>query len=591
MHDAPRLTLAFVAAFAWAALASFGSARAGEGAGQKPVRVVEVPLQGEIAEQLPVATPFGPQPRLLRDYTASIRKAAKDERVQAILLRLAMPSLGLAKVQELAEAIGEAKAARKPVYCYLETCGNADYLLACSADKIAAAPGGIVMLTGLRAEATFLKGLLDWAGIQAEILHFGKHKSAGDMLTRSSMSEENRKVLNELLDDLFGQFVSGIAKGRNLPEGKVREIIDNGPYCAKDARVFHLVDEVAYFDQFVETIGKDLGGKVTLVKGYHRLGTKGPDLSEFNIFTLFAALKPKPDIPATDRPKVVVLYASGTILMGESSLPIGNVVTAAEMRKAFKTIRENPTVKAVVLRVDSPGGSALVSDLIWREVERTRKAGKPVVASMSDVAGSGGYYIAMGADAIVAQPGTITGSIGVLGGKIVLRGLYDKIGVTKETFTRGRNAGVFSDYTPFSAHERERVRALMADIYNDFVHKAALGRKMPHEKMQQLATGRVWSGRAARELGLVDELGGLKRAFDLAVEKAHLKGKDVQPVILPRAKSFLEALLGPSATAVPPRLPAPMGRIVGRAAPVARVLAALAREHVLALMPCLIEVR
>ncbi len=318
-------------------------------------------------------------------------------------------------------------------------------------------------------------------------------------------------MLNELLDDLYAQFVAIIAKGRNLTEAKVRETIDNGPYCAKDARIFHLVDDVSYFDQFVQAIGEELGGKVTLVR---------------------------------------------MIVMGEGGLLLGDTITAGALQKAFRTIRENDTVKAVVLRVDSPGGSALVSDLVWREVERTRKAGKPVVASMSDVAASGGYYIAMGADAIVAQPGTITGSIGVVGGKLVLRGLYDKIGVKKETFSRGRNAGLFSDYAPFSDAERKRVEALMSDIYNDFVHKAALGRNIPHEKMQDLATGRVWSARAAKEVGLVDALGGLREAYDLAVEKAGLKGKDVQPVILPREKSLLEAIFAPGGAAVagePPR--------------------------------------
>ncbi|HUT35070.1 MAG TPA: signal peptide peptidase SppA [Planctomycetota bacterium] len=582
---------AWAVAAAWALATGAAAAEAAKGAEARTVRVVEVLLQGDIEEQRAVENPFGPRSHVLREYTASLRKAAKDDEVHGVLLRLNHPALGMAKLQELRDAVDEVKAAGKRVYCYLEACGNADYLLACSADRIGSPPGGMVLLTGLRAQATFFKGLLDWAGIQAEILHFGKHKSAGESLTRDSMSEENRQVLNELLDDLYVQFVAVIAKGRNLTEQKVKETIDNGPYCAKDARIYHLVDEVSYFDQFVEAMGKDLGGKVTLVKGYHHLGARGPDLSELNLFSFFAALKPKPDIPATDRPKVVILYASGMIVMGEGGALLGTVITAEALQRAFTKIRENPTVRAVVLRVDSPGGSALVSDLIWREVERTQKAGKPVVASLSDVAASGGYYIAMGTDAIVAQPGTVTGSIGVLGGKVVLRGLYDKIGLTKEVFTRGRNAALFSDYTPFSATERKRVEALMSDIYNDFVHKAALGRKMPHEKMQELATGRVWTARAAKELGLVDVLGGLREAYDLAVEKAGLKGKDVQPVVLPREKSFLEALLAPSAGAVQSRIAASLPAPMLRSLPYAEVLASLARENVLALMPYFVEIR
>ena len=571
-----------------------GAAEPEKGPPANAVRVVDVVLQGELGEQRAFENPFGPRGRLLRDYTASLRKAAQDPDVKAVLLRLQQPSLGLAKVQELRSAIEEVKTAKKRVYCYLEACGNADYLIACSSDRICAAPGGMVMLTGLRAEVTFFKGLLDWAGIKADFLHFGKHKSAAEPFTSDAMSEENRQVLNELLDDLYGQFVGVIAKGRKLPEQKVKEAIDFGPYCAKDARIHSLVDDVAYFDQFLEAMGKDLGGKVELVKDYHHLGSKGPDLSEFNIFTFFAALKPRPDIPATDRPKIVILYASGMILMGESPLFAGGAVTAEAMSKAFRQIRENPTVRAVVLRVDSPGGSALVSDLIWREVERTRKAGKPVVASMSDVAASGGYYIAMGADAIVAEPSTITGSIGVVGGKLVLRGLYDKIGLKREVLSRGRNAGLFSDYTAFSDHERARVNALMSDIYDDFVHKAALGRNIPHERMRELATGRVWTGRAALALGLVDRLGGLREAFDLAAEKAGLQGKDVQPVILPREKSVLEALMSPgAATLGVPEL----GLEVSVANPqsiagsVPLVLQALLRENVLTFMPYVVEVR
>jgi len=583
--------LAVALACTLAAAGSPGLCEGVEAAGPKTVRVVEVRLEGDIAEQRQMEPLLGPREHLLHEFTASIRKAAKDDEVQAILLHLNHPTLGLAKLQELRDALEEVKAARKRVYCYLEACSNTDYALACSAHRICAAPGGMILLTGMRAEATFLKGLLDWAGIQAEIIHFGKHKSAGEPLTRDSMSEEHRAVLNELLDDLYAQFVALVASGRNLPEIKVKEAIDGGPYCAKDARIFHLIDEVSYFDQFIESIGKDLGGKVTLVKGYHRLGDRGTDFSEVNLFTFFAALKPKPDIPATDRPKIAIVYASGMIAEGESALLPGGVVTAAEMRKAFEAIRANPTVRAVVLRVDSPGGSALVSDLIWREVERTRKAGKPVIASMSDVAGSGGYYIAMGADAIVAQPATITGSIGVLGGKLVLRGLYDKIGVKKEMLTRGRNAALFSDYSPFSDHERDRVKALMQDIYADFVHKAALGRKMPDEKMQALATGRVWTARTARELGLVDALGGLREAFDLAAAKAGLKGKDVQPVILPREKSFLEALFGSAGSAVEPASSALAPRLLHPARPYAALLEALRDGNVLAVMPYLIEVR
>ena len=558
---------------------------------KRKVSVVEIMFHGAVAEQAAVAMPFGPQPKLLRDFTATIRKAATDEKIKAVILRIRQPALGLGKLQELMASIAELKAANKPVYCYLDACGNGAYLLATSADKIVAAPGGMVMLTGLSAQASFYKGLLDWAGVQAHMMAFGKHKSAGDPFTRDSMSEENRKVINEFLDDLYDQFVAAIAKGRKLDPKKVRETIDHGPYSANEARTFHLVDDVAYYDQFVAGIGKDLDGEVKLVRDYHRLGKKGPDLAQMNIFTLFAALQPKPAIPATKRPKVVIIYACGPITVATSSFMPSQVITAEVMGKAFEQARSDDTVKAVVLRIDSGGGSALVSDLIWHEVERTRKAGKPVVASMSDVAGSGGYYIAMNADAIVAHPATITGSIGVIGGKLSLRGLYDKIGIKKEVFRRGKNSAIFSDYTGFTPDERTRMHALMADIYTTFVHKAAEGRKMPVEKMRELATGRIWTARAAQKLGLVDQLGGLRDAFDLAVEKAGLKGKDVQPVILPREKSMLEAILAPMAQATSPLSRVPMPAPVLRTLPYLQVFELLARENVLALMPYTIEIQ
>jgi len=504
-------------------------------AGGQVARVVEVRLEGKVAEQRALEVPFGPRRPLLRDYTASIRKAAKDQTVRALLLRLNFP------------LIAEFKATGKRVYCYFDSCFNTDYLLACSADRVGAPPGAMVLVTGLSAEVTYLKGLLDWLGVKVELLHFGRHKTATEPFTQSAMSEENKKVFNELLDDLYDQFVS------ELPPDRVREAIDNGPYSAEAAKKAGLLDDVAYEDQFLEAMEKDLGAEVELVKAYHHLGAEGPDLSEFNIFTLFSAMRPRPPIPKTDRPKIVVIF------------------------------------KAVVLRVDSPGGSALVSDLVWREVQRTRKAGKPVVASLSSVAASGGYYVAMSADAVVAQPGCLTGSIGVLGGKIVLKGLYDRLGVTCEVFTRGRNAAIFSDYRPLSPSERERLGAMMRQTYEEFVRKAAAGRHMPEEQMRKLATGRVWTGREAKNLGLVDALGGLRAAYQLAMKKAGLSEKDnVQPVILPREKSFLEAIFEPASVrsfldAIEP--------VVGRRALGLALLGALRRERVLALLPFVVEVR
>ena len=567
------------------------------------VRVLEITLGGEITEQKAVFIPFGPGQRLLRDYTGTIRKAAKDDAIKAIILRLKVPTLGLARVQELAAALKDFRDAGKPVYCYTEMCTNTSYALATNADKIVAAPGGGLLVVGLSMEVAYLKGLLDWAGIQFDVVHAGKHKSAGEPFVKEKMSAENRRVLDEFLDDYYAQFVGLIASGRKLDAAKVKALIDNGPYSAEEAKKAKLIDDVAYYEEFVEGIGEDLGGKVALVKKYHHLGAKGPDLSQFNIFTLFSSLQPKPAIPKTTRPKVVIIYATGQIVWGPTSVSFTNVISYEPIGKAFASARKDPTVKAVVLRIDSPGGSALTSDLIWREVERTRKAGKPVIASMGHVAASGGYYIAMGADEIIAEPTTITGSIGVIGLKPSLGELYTKIKVNMETFQRGKNAGLLSTTKPLSADERVRLEQLIKATYDDFVGKAFAGRKgkgtgnnklTDVAKMRELATGRVWTGKQAKELGLVDELGDLKLAYQRAIAKAGIEGQDVQPVVLPREKNIFEALLGGAAQSraateeeLAQRLPEPLRRLV----PYARLLRTLTRERVLAIMPYCVEIR
>ncbi|MFW6163284.1 MAG: signal peptide peptidase SppA [Planctomycetota bacterium] len=558
---------------------------------QRTVKVVEVPLRGVIQERAAVAMPFGPQPKLLRDFTGSIRKAADDESIEAIVLRIREPVMGLAKRQELMDAIAEFKAKDKEVYAYLDACGNGSYLLACSADHIAAAPAGMILLTGLHMEASFLKGLLDWAGIQAEFVASGPQKSAAHALTRESMTEENRKVLNEYLDDVYDQFVRAIATGRELTPEEVRARVDNGPYAPDAAAEARLVDQVAYYDEFLDRVGRDLDGEVEVVENYHRLGKKGPDLSQMDLFTFFSALQPKPAIPATRHPKVVIVYASGIIAPQEASLFGAETVNAKTMHEAFEKARSDETVKAVVLRIDSRGGSALISDMIWREIQRTKAAGKPVIASMSDVAGSGGYYIAMPCDAIVAQPATVTGSIGVVGGKLSLAGLYEKIHVNVETFSRGKNAGIFTDARGFTDSQRERFAALLGHIYDEFVEKAAEGRNMEEAKMRQLATGRIWTGRAALEEGLVDRLGGLRDAYHLAVEKAGLKPEDVQPVILPRERSVLEMLFNPAAASRMGADPSTLPEALRRKMPLAQIVKLLEHDNMLAIMPFLIEMK
>jgi protease-4 len=560
----------------------------------KEVRVLEITLGGDIVERKAVTMPFGPQPKLLRNYTASLRKAAEDKDIRAVILHLEQPMLSLAQVQELRDALAEVQAAKKKVYCYAELFSNIDYLVACGADEIVATPTGAVGLVGLSAEVMFLKGLLDWAGVEMTVVHAGKHKTLGEPFTKEAMPEAHRKVFNEFLDELYAQFLKSIADGRGITEEQAKALVDGGPYGAAGAQTAKAIDRLEYYDQFLARVGTELGGKVKPVRTYHHLGKKGPDLSKLNIFTLFSSLGPKPDIPKTARPKVVVIYATGHIVPGRGSSLMGEVITAEAIGKALEKAREDDTVKAVVLRIDSPGGAAVTSDVIWREIVRTEKAGKPVVASLSSVAASGGYYIAVAADKIVAHPASVTGSIGVIGLMPNLAGLYKKIGVNVETFRRGKNAGLMSISTGLSEAERKRVEALIQAVYADFVGKAAAGRDMPRDQMLELATGRVWTAAKAKELGLVDQLGGLKDAYDLAIELAGIKGQNVQPVILPREKDFFEMLLSRAAEGdthlpldLPSRLPGPLRGAV----PSLEVLQALGRVQALALMPYSLLIR
>ena len=602
MRATRGVTLAGLAAIVAAGLlvaAKPPAAAPAKGAGaaaKKDVQVLRITLSGEIAEHVGFSLPFGPTRSVLRDYTATVRKAATDPKIKALVLRLKTPAMGLAKVEELGAALGEFRAAKKKVYCYADVYTNVDYLIACHADTIGVAPGGGVATVGLGMEVAYLKGLLDWAGIKVDVFHCGAHKAAGEPFEKEKMSDENRKVLNEFLDDVYAQYVGMIAKGRGLAPDAVRKLIDGGPYSVGEAKKAGLVHQVAYFDKFLEAIGGELGGKVAQVKKYHRLGKKGRDLSQFNIFSLFASMQPKPDIPRTSRAKIVIVYASGMIMPGGDSNPfLGDIITAEKIAKSLEAVRKDDTVKAVVLRIDSPGGAAVTSDLIWREIHRTKEAGKKVVASLSSVAASGGYYMAMAADKIVAHPTTVTGSIGVVGVRPSLEGLYEKIGVNMETFYRGKNARLLGMSEPLEPEQRDRMQAFLNAIYDEFVAKAAQGRGMDPAKMRALATGRVWTARAAKTLGLVDELGGLKTAFDLAVKLAKLEGRDVQPVVLPREKDFFEMLLSKAAeleaatlpAGLARRMPGPLGRVV----PDPRLLELLCRARALTLMPYRIEIR
>jgi protease IV len=496
----------------------------GGGGGVASGSYLYLDLDGEVPDQPPASdlgNLFERRPPSLRALVDGLDRAGGDSRVTAVVLRVgSLPDAGWATVQELRDAVGRFRRSGKPAYAYVESCGNKEYYLATAATKVYAVPTALIDVTGLRAEVTFLRGTLDKLGVQAQFEGVGKYKNAPNQFTEKGFTEPHREQMEALIGALDAAYVSAIAKSRDKPEARVRELIDAGPYDGHTALREGLVDELLYTDELQDRM-----------KNAHQLGAAryAREARGFGF---------------DNRPKVAVVYAVGEIVSGTSqSGPFGSVAGSDTVSRALRQAADDGSVRAIVLRVDSPGGSGTASDVIWREVQRTRKK-KPVVVSMGDLAASGGYYIAMGSDAIVAQPGTITGSIGVFGGKFSLRGLYDKLGLSQETITRGRHADIFSSYRPWTDEERAKIRELMTSFYREFVTKAAKGRNRTYEQIHEVAQGRVWTGQEALDHGLIDRLGGFDVALQVVKEKAGIgKDQDVRLVLLPERKGLLEQLL------------------------------------------------
>ncbi len=386
-------------------------------------------------------------------------------------------------------------------------------------------PGGMLMVTGLMADATFLRGTLDKLKITPDFEHVGEYKSASDQYMRDSMSEPQRRATDAILDSLYSQLVDGIAASRKLTPAQVTRAIDAGLLTPAEARQAGLVDGLLYLDQVEDELRKEVG-----------------DYSEVRV----RSYKKTGGFRFGGGARIAVVSASGTIVSGRSGRSSfgGDFLGSDSLVQLLRELREDDGIRAVVLRVDSPGGSGIASDAIWRETQLL-KAEKPLVVSMGDVAASGGYYISMGANAIVAEPGTITGSIGVISGKFNMRGFYEEwLGLRREQLKRGENAGLFSDYEGFSDGQRARLRVQLEDFYRTFVHKAAEGRGRKDEEIDRVAQGRIWSGAQAKELGLVDELGGLAKAVSIAREKAGIPASArVSLEAYPRKKGLLRDVL------------------------------------------------
>ena len=526
----------------------FAEEHAAEEAVPSVKKYVEVTLNGIYADTKSVSTFGTSSTKTLRGLFKKLDTLKTDDEIAGIIFKIDGVSVGWATLQEIRYKLNEFREAGKETIGYMESGGNAEYLLAAAMDRVVLMPTGSLNLTGLRAEVLFYKGLLDKLDIQADMLAMGKYKSGVEPYMRDGMSDAFRESMTALLDDLYAQLLAQIAESRaGMTVEKASDLINRGPFTAEEAHQEKLVDALQYYDELLDTVkAASPDEDVQVVKPDYDRKRKVPDMNSFaGLMQLFSMLNPPQRARAdTAENQIALIYASGPILPNiESFFAAMPVITPETLKEAFKKARTDDSVRAVVLRIDSPGGSALASDLIWREVMLTQRE-KPVVVSMGNVAASGGYYIAMAAGTIVAHPNTLTGSIGVFGGKLNLKGFYNKIGLTKEIIAHGQNATLYSDYGGFTPTERERVEKMMETVYKDFVSKAAAGRDKSFDEIDEIAQGRVWTGKQAKTLGLVDELGGLDTALSIAKEQAGFAADDeVNLIVLPKQKPFLEELL------------------------------------------------
>lgn len=475
---------------------------------------------------------FGGPDQSLTGLVMQFKKAKVDNRIKAVLLDIDMSGVGWGKAEEIRDAITDFRSSGKPVYAFIELGLNKEYYIATACDKIIVPPPGELFINGLAADVMFFRGSLDKLGIYPDIYQIGKYKSAGDMFTQKEMTDAHREYINSMLDDLFNRYVNTIAQGRKKTPDEVRALIDNAPYSAIQAKQAGLIDDVVYHDEVENQLKKLLGYKDT--------DTFAPVRA-----VDYRDVSPE-SLGLNQGERIAVIYATGDIGSGSSqNSPTGDQSIGSDtVSKALNDAAADKTIKAIVLRVDSPGGSGLASDIIWHAVEAANQK-KPVVVSMSDVAASGGYYISASASKIIAQPSTITGSIGVVAGKPVMRGFYDWLGISNEYVLRGKNAGMFRETEKFSDDERAKFEEwIKATYYNDFVPKVAKGRKKDPQYIDSVAQGRVWTGAQAKERGLIDEYGGLDRAIEVAKELAKIPAnKGVERVILPYPTTFLQQLL------------------------------------------------
>jgi len=486
---------------------------------------------GDLSEMAPadvVGYLRGVRTPTVRSFVESLRKAKVDSRIRAVLVKptgFTSPYWG--KVQEVRDAMLDFKKSGKPLYAYLEYGGDREYYLATAADRVYLMPSTSLDLVGVATYELFLKGTLDKIGAIPDLHRVGDYKTAVNTFTETGYTAAHKEMDEALNRDLFNQIVGGIATGRKKNETDIRQLIDQGPFLPEEALRAGLVDDVQYEDQVNTKLQGQ--GEPRQIDGddYARVSDTSLGLNR--------------------GPRLAIIYAAGTITGGKSGYdPVSGAVIGSEtLIEYIRQVRRDRSVRGIVLRIDSPGGSATASDAVWRElmIARNEREDRPIVASMSDLAASGGYYIALPAQLIVAQPSTLTGSIGIFGGKIVMGGVYENLGARIESTSIGKHAEIESPVRPYNPDEVKKLDEQLQAFYDQFVEKVATSRHSTPEKIDAMAQGRVWTGQQARERGLVDALGGLDRAIQLTKERAKIPAdSDVELIVYPPKKSFYQIL-------------------------------------------------
>jgi len=499
---------------------------------------------GELQETAPddvVGQLIGRNVTTVRSFVESLRLAKRDPRITGVLLLpSSFESPFWAKVQELRDAVLDFRKSGKIVVAFLEYGGDREYYLASAADRVFLLPTSALDLTGVASYEVFLRGTLDKLGAYADFLQIGAYKTAVNQLTEKGFTPAHREMTEALNADMYAQLVRGIAAARKKTEAEIRLLLDQGPFAPEDAVRTGLVDALAYEDQLDDRVPQlRQGGDMRRVEGndYQRVTPRS--------------------LGVRPQSRIALVYASGVIASGKSGYDPGNgvVVGSDTFVEQLRRLRNDDAIKAIVLRVDSPGGSSVASDVMWRElmITRDQKPSRPLVISMSDLAASGGYYISVPGHVIVAQPGTLTGSIGIFAGKFVIDGTLGKVGVTTQTVKSGKNADIYSPFARFSPEQREKVGQYMEGFYKSFITKVADGRHSTTDRIDAVAQGRVWTGAQAKDRGLVDVLGGLDTAVSIAKERAHIPAdEEVELVVYSARRSFFEAIteLGRSSSAL-----------------------------------------